>query len=140
MTHCIFCRILAGIAPGSLFYRDDRVAAFMDHRPVNAGHVLVVPIRHAIGLGDLDPHDGERMFAVAQRVAAALRRAPARCEGVTIYLDDGAAAGQEVFHAHLHVIPRFAGDGFRLRHGPSTVAEPPRDRLDMMAAALRASM
>lgn len=140
MTHCLFCRLLAGAVPGSIVYRDDRVAAFMDLMPVNVGHVLVVPLRHAIGLADLDPADGARMFAVAQRVAAAIRRSPARCDGINIFLADGAAAGQEVFHAHLHVIPRFDGDGFGLKHGPTNHVEQPRDRLDAMAAALRAMM
>ena len=139
MTHCTFCRIAAGTLPGSIVYRDDRVIAFMDLMPVNVGHALVVPLRHAIGLVDLDPADGQRMFAVAQQIAVALHRLPyGRCDGVNLHLADGAAAGQEVFHAHLHVIPRFAGDGFGLKHGPASHVEQPRERLDATAAALRA--
>ena len=140
MIHCIFCRIISGTAPASLVYRDDRVVAFMDLLPVNAGHVLVVPLRHAIGLADLDAADGERMFAVARCVALAVRHAPARCEAMNLFLADGVAAGQEVFHAHLHVIPRFAGDGFGLKHGPSNHVEAPRAQLDALAATIRAAM
>ena len=70
-TTCIFCEILAGRADVSRVWRGDGVAAFMDLHPINPGHVLVVPERHAVGLTDLDPADGRAMFAVAQRVASA---------------------------------------------------------------------
>jgi len=111
---CIFCRIGRGEAPASIVYRDADVIAFMDIRPVNPGHVLVVPIAHAGSLADLAEHDGQPMFSAAQRLAGAVRRSGARCDGVNLYLADGVAAGQEVFHVHLHVLPRFAGDGIRL--------------------------
>src|SRR4030065_2636005 len=74
-TGCIFCEILAGRAEASFVYRDEVVAAFMASRPVNAGHVLVVPVRHAGMLAELDEGDGREMFRVAQRVAGALRAA-----------------------------------------------------------------
>jgi histidine triad (HIT) family protein len=67
---CGFCRVLAGEAAGSFLYRDERVAALMDLVPVNPGHLLVVPVRHAIYLSNLDPEDGSRMFRVAQELAA----------------------------------------------------------------------
>lgn len=98
---CIFCRIIAGQAPASLVYRDDVVAAFMDIRPVNPGHLLVVPSAHATMLADLPKRDGQQMFAVAQQLAAAVRRSGVRCEGVNLFLADGEVAGQEVFHAHF---------------------------------------
>jgi len=84
----------------------------MDIRPVNPGHLLVVPTTHAVGLADLDPDTGAHLFRTAQRMAAALRASGIRCEGVNLFLADGKAANQEVFHAHLHVIPRFRRDGF----------------------------
>ena len=118
MSECIFCEILKGRAAASFVYRDERVSAFMDHHPVNLGHLLVVPNRHAGSLGELDPEDGARLFQVAQRLAAALRGSGLPCAGVNLHLSDGVAAGQEVPHVHLHVIPRVIGDGAGMRRGP----------------------
>ena len=81
MTECIFCDIVGGNAPASIIYRDDLCTAFMDIQPVNPGHVLVVPNRHATGLADLPPETGGQMFRVAQQIAAALRQSGVRCEG-----------------------------------------------------------
>jgi histidine triad (HIT) family protein len=77
MPDCIFCQILAGEAPASMVYRDQRVAAFMDIMPVNPGHLLVVPIRHATYLADLDPEDGAQLFRVGQQLTDALFVRPA---------------------------------------------------------------
>lgn len=136
----IFSKILAGEAPASFVYRDELVAAFMDIQPVNTGHVLVVPVRPATYLADLDDESAARMFVVAKRVAAAIRNSGLRCEGVNLFLADGEAAGQEVFHAHLHVIPRFAGDGFGLKLPPHYSQLPAREALDGWAEQLRKAM
>lgn len=131
---CTFCEIAAGRLPSSQLYADDDVLAFLDIRPVTTGHLLVIPRAHAANLAELDPRAGARMFVVAQGLAAALRRSGVRCEGVNMYLADGVAAGQEVFHAHLHVLPRFAGDGFRLT---VEFGHPDRSALDATAALIR---
>ncbi|HEY0639080.1 MAG TPA: HIT family protein [Pseudonocardiaceae bacterium] len=131
---CVFCAIVAGTSPSSVVYGDDRVLAFMDIRPVVAGHLLVIPRRHAVGLADLDPQDGERVFRVGQRLAAAIRASSLPSAGINLFLADGVAAGQEVFHAHLHVLPRNPGDGFGLR---LSWRHPPRAELDTNAAAIR---
>ncbi len=137
-TACVFCAISAGQAPASVVYQDDDIMAFMDIRPVNQGHLLVIPRRHATDLAELDEQIGARCFTVAQRLAAGLRRSGVRCEGINLFLADGVAAGQEVFHVHLHVIPRYAGDGFRL-----IITYPPfppdRPELDTLAARIRDS-
>ena len=134
---CVFCRIVAGTAPASVAYADDRVMAFLDIAPVTPGHLLVVPRAHAVGLADLDPDTGGHVFRVAQRMAAALRRSEVRCDGVNLFLADGAAAFQEVFHLHLHVLPRWRGDGFKLVHKAGT---PSRADLERQAADLRAGL
>lgn len=131
---CVFCAIAAGRETASMVYSDDTVIAFMDVRPVNAGHLLVVPRSHAERLADLPDAVGSRMFTVARRLAGALRRSSLRCEGVNLFLADGEAAGQEVWHVHLHVLPRFAGDGFRLSASWLT---PDRAELDETAATVR---
>jgi len=137
---CVFCGILAGRAPSSVVFRDDVCCAFLDIRPVNPGHVLVVPIVHAACLAELDPETGAHVFKMGQRVAAALRESGLRCEGVNLFLADGAVAGQEVFHIHLHVIPRYAGDGFGLRFGSSYGAMPGREELDRVAGRIRSAL
>jgi histidine triad (HIT) family protein len=133
---CVFCDIVAGHAPASILFQDERTITFLDHRPVTPGHMLVVPRRHAAFLADLDPEDGAQLFRVGQRGAAALRASSLRCEGVNFHLADGEVAGQEVFHVHLHVLPRFTGDGFGLRFPPDyRIRE--RTELDEAAAAVR---
>lgn len=134
---CIFCEILAGRAPASFVFRDESCSAFLDINPVNPGHCLVVPNRHATSLAELDAEDGAVMFRMAQRVAAALRGSGLRCEGVNLYLADGEAAGQDVFHVHLHVLPRFRGDSFGLTFGHDYPSSPARTELDDIARRLR---
>ena len=140
---CGFCHVLAGEAEGSFVFRDERVAAFMDITPVTPGHMLVIPIRHAVYLSDLDQKDGARMFVVAQSLAAALRSGETggpSCEGVNLYLADGEAGGQEVPHVHLHVFPRYTGDGFDPRLPDGYGHHPKRSELDRIAAAIRAGL
>ena len=134
---CIFCKILAGELEISLVYRDDLCAAFMDIQPVNPGHLLVVPNRHAACLADLKEEEGAQIFRVAQRLAAALRESGIRCEGVNFLLADGEVAMQEVFHVHLHVFPRYRGDGFGLKFAPTYFQKPERKELDEGAGKIK---
>ena len=80
------------------------------------------------------------MFQVGQRIAGALRDSGLRCEGVNLFLADGEAAGQDVFHVHLHVIPRYAGDGFGFRFGPRYGHRPPRTELDAIAGRIHGAL
>ena len=137
MAECIFCEIIAGRAPASVVYRDDACIAFMDITPVNVGHLLIVPIKHAPYLADLDPQTGGALFKVAQRLSAAMRRSGLRVEGVNLLLADGEVAGQEVVHVHLHVLPRFHGDGFGHRFPESYGQRPTREQLDSNANAIK---
>lgn len=128
---CVFCEIVAGRADSLVVWDDDRVIAFMDLNPVTDGHVLVVPKAHSMGLDDIDPPTASRMMWVAQRLSVALKESSLHCDGVNLFLADGEAAFQEVFHSHLHVFPRFEGDGFtigaqwkgRTRHELARAAE-----------------
>ena len=131
---CVFCEIVAGDAPASVVHEDERTMTFLDHRPITPGHLLVVPREHAGYLAELEPEDGAQLFRVGMRAAAALRASSLRCEGVNFHLADGVVAGQEIFHVHLHVIPRFAGDGFGLRF-PADYRV--RDRVELDEAADR---
>ena len=110
----------------------------MDIQPVNPGHLLVIPLRHAAYLADLDADTAAHLMRTAHRLTAALRASELRCEGVNIFLADGEAAMQEVFHVHLHIFPRYKGDGFGLRFGPDYRNRPPRAELDRIAGHLKA--
>lgn len=132
-TDCVFCEIVAGRAEASLVYADDLVIAFMDIAPVNPGHVLVIPRHHSVGLADLDEERGAQMWRIGQRVANAVRHSGLRAEGVNFFLADGKVAFQEVFHVHLHVLPRYADDEFRVE-APTVRSE--RAELDDNAAKI----
>jgi histidine triad (HIT) family protein len=134
---CVFCDIVAGRGPASVVDSDETVLAFLDTRPLTTGHLLVIPRSHAAYLADLDPAVGGHMFGVAQRMAAALRGSGLPCAGVNLFLADGEAAFQEVFHVHLHVIPRNPGDGFRIR---AKWRRPARTELDSVAGRVRDSL
>ncbi len=137
MTTCIFCDILAGAAPAEFVYRDELCAAFMDIRPINPGHVLVVPTAHCVLLTELEETTVRHMLWVAQKVDDALRKSGLKCEAVNLFLADGRAAGQEVMHVHLHVIPRFRGDGHHLRFSPAYFSPTPGDQLTRHATQIR---
>ena len=109
----------------------------MDIAPVNPGHLMVVPRGHAAALADLDEETGAHLFVVAMRMAAAVRESGARSEGINLFLADGEAAFQEVFHVHLHVLPRWRGDSFRI--DADWTARPDRAELDAVAASIRAA-
>ena len=111
---CVFCQIVTGDAEATFVYEDEIVVAFLDIGPVTPGHLIVVPRAHLPALADLDEPTGARMFNVAQRMAKALRASGLRCEGINLFYADGEVAFQEVFHAHLHVFPRYAGDGYSI--------------------------
>ena len=118
--NCVFCQIVAGEANASIVYQDELVTAFMDLYPVTPGHVLVIPNQHSALIKDVELVTIGRMFEVGADIDQAVRKAGFRCEAVSLYLADGAAAGQVILHTHLHVVPRFIGDkcGLRVHTGP----------------------
>jgi histidine triad (HIT) family protein len=139
VSECLFCSILAGESPASFVYCDEVCSAFMDIQPVNLGHLLVVPNAHATYLADLESDTAAHLMRVGHRLAAAVRASGLRCEGVNLLLADGRAANQSVFHVHLHVIPRFRGDGFGFKFGPHYFERPERPELDASAERVRAA-
>ncbi len=137
MENCVFCRIVKGVAPASIVYSNEKVMALMDIQPVNQGHVLIIPKTHATYLSDLDEETGSHMFKIAMRVSQALRESGVKCEGIDLFLADGKVAGQEIFHVHMHVIPRFKGDGFGIKFGSNYGARPERRELDSVAKKIK---
>jgi histidine triad (HIT) family protein len=124
----VFCQIVAGESPASIFYEDDVALAFMTIGPVTVGHALIIPKRHAAYLADLDEDTGCHLWTIAQRTAAAIRRSGLKCEGINLFLADGEAAGQEISHVHVHVFPRYRGDPFRAVRGQERAAIEGRTR------------
>ncbi len=102
--NCIFCKIIRGEVPASIVYEDEQVAAFLSHRPINEGHTLVVPKKHYENIYDIPEEEAGYLFRVTKRVAGAVRDAVA-AEGIRLVQNNGEAAGQVVFHLHVHVIP-----------------------------------
>ena len=127
---CVFCRIMRGDEPASVFYEDAVVMGLMTIAPAAPGHALVMPKAHAAFLADMDEETGRRLWTITQRTAHAIRRCGVRCEGVDLFLADGQVAGQTVLHVHMHLFPRFAGDGFQLE---GHRVRPPREHLDRVA-------
>ena len=134
---CTFCRIVEGLQPASIVYQDERVVAFLDVMPINRGHTLIVPRAHVPFLSEVEPEDGACIFIVAQKIGRALRASKLRCDGVNLILNDGAEAGQRVFHTHLHVIPRVLGDSL---HRDLNAEMPTREDLEATAEELRAHL
>ncbi|MCZ6449554.1 MAG: HIT family protein [Deltaproteobacteria bacterium] len=130
MSDCVFCDIVEGSSSASIVFQDEICIVLMDTEARNPGHMLVVPKEHSASLSELEPDIGAHLFKVAQHMARAVRLSNVRCEGVNLFLADGRVAGQEVFHVHLHVLPRFDGDGFGFKGGKS---EPRREELDAIA-------
>ena len=140
MTGCVFCEILAGRLPSSIVSQDDSCSAFLDIQPINPGHILVIPNSHAASLAELEGAAGAALFLVARRIAEALRISGLKCEGVNLFLADGEAAGQEVFHVHLHVVPRYKGDGFGFRFPPGYTTRPERSKLDDLSLKIKQAL
>jgi histidine triad (HIT) family protein len=130
---CIFCKIIAGEIPGQIVQEDERTVAFMDINPATRGHALVVPRKHARDLLEIDAEDLEASIIAAQRLAAGVHERLG-ADGVNLLNSCGRAAWQTVFHFHIHVIPRYAGDPLRLPWIPSA-GDP--DEIASAAQALR---
>ena len=115
MSECIFCQIIRKQAPANIVYEDDQVVAFLSNRPVNEGHTLVVPKKHYENIYEILEEEAAYLFKIAKRVAHAVKDATG-AEGIRIVQNNGEAAGQVVFHLHVHVIPlkprnQFSHDG-----------------------------
>jgi diadenosine tetraphosphate (Ap4A) HIT family hydrolase len=136
----VFSKILTGELPAEFLYKDNLVTAFMDIQPITRGHALVIPNIPAIGLSDLPPDTGAQMFKIGQKIADAIKASDIPSEGINLFLADGVAAGQTVFHVHLHVFPRFEKDGFRWKLPDRYFTPPPREELRATKDTIVAAM
>jgi histidine triad (HIT) family protein len=115
MNDCIFCKIIRGEIPSYKIYEDDETLAFLSTGPNNPGHTLVIPKDHVENVYEMDEnHYGPVMRAV-KKVAVAVKKG-VNADGINVHMNNDGPAGQVIFHAHIHIIPRFKGDG--LTHWP----------------------
>lgn len=135
---CSFCDLIQGAGEVSMCYEDTEVVAFMDVQPVNAGHVLVVPREHFESLEDIPHALAMHLFEVAMELAPVVKQV-AGADGLNLVVNSGAAAGQDVFHYHVHVIPRRQGDGFDIPLPFPGSEMPDRTVLDVHAARIIAA-
>jgi histidine triad (HIT) family protein len=134
---CVFCAIIRGDAPATFVHQDALVVAFMDIRPVQPGHVLLMPRTHAKLIPELDAATLTTLWSVATDLNRSLRDSTLPVEAVSVYVADGEAAGQEVAHVHIHLIPRRAHDGFGFRFPVGYGFNPPRIELEAIASQIR---
>ncbi|SDN90598.1 histidine triad (HIT) family protein [Desulfonauticus submarinus] len=113
MSECIFCDIIHGKIPCAKVYETKNTLAFLDIAPVNKGHTLVIPKKHYPTLFDLPSELGKELLEVMQKVGEALRKT-VQAEGINLGMNNFKPAGQLVFHAHFHIIPRYENDGLSL--------------------------
>jgi histidine triad (HIT) family protein len=132
---CTFCDIIHGAGEVSLCYEDADAIAFMDIQPVNDGHVLVVPREHYERMEDVPSDVGRHLYDVALQLIPVIQDATGTHD-MNIVVNSGTAAGQDVLHYHVHLIPRRAGDGFDVPLPFAGSEMPDRTRLDAMAARI----
>jgi histidine triad (HIT) family protein len=135
-ANCVFCEIVAERLPARFLYADDAVVSFLDIAPATPGHALVVPRAHRRDLWEIDDHELTAVALVARNVACALRDILA-APGMWLHHVSGAAAGQDVFHYHLHVIPRFEGDSVQPGWGSAPWHPPGMSENDLEGLAAR---
>lgn len=107
--NCVFCKIIAGEIPSTPVYEDDDFKAILDLNPAARGHVIIIPKKHAANIFELEEEEAAKIFPVAKKIATALKKTY-NCDGINVLQNNGEAAGQTVFHLHVHVIPRYYDD------------------------------
>jgi histidine triad (HIT) family protein len=107
---CLFCKIIAKQIPAAVIYEDDRAMAFLDIKPRSPGHTMVIPKHHAPNFLELPEAEVGPLFVAVKRVADILSL-KLKCDGITVGINQGRASGQEVDHLHVHLMPRWQGDG-----------------------------
>lgn len=106
---CLFCKIANGEIPSATIYENSEFRVVLDISPASKGHALIIPKEHFTDIFDIDAVTAGKLFSLATEVARAMKRV-LKCDGMNIVQNNGAIAGQTVFHFHLHLIPRYNGD------------------------------
>jgi histidine triad (HIT) family protein len=133
LESCVFCKIVAKQAPASIIYEDKTVLAFLDIRPLCEGHTLVIPKKHYTDIFDISDDELVHVHKIAKKIAPAIKRAT-KADGMSIIQQNGSVAGQDIFHLHVHVVPRFNGQKLP---SFSELKEIERTKLEEMAEKIR---
>ncbi len=128
MDNCIFCKIANGEIPSATLYEDDDFRVILDLGPATKGHALLLPKTHAANLYELPDDLAEKAILVAKKAAAGLRDGLGS-DGLNLVQNNGEAAGQTVFHFHMHLIPRWKGDHAGVGWKPGTLTDETRDEI-----------
>ena len=129
--HCAFCQIARKEKTASHVYEDDKAIAFLDIRPVNEGHTLVVPKSHYEKIYEIPDEEVAYLFTIVKKVAGAVQKAT-NADGISIFQNNGRAAGQVIFHVHVHIIPRYEG-----QTSHRATFDESREKLDEVAEKIR---
>lgn len=127
-VNCIFCRIASGEIPSATLYEDDLFRVILDLSPATKGHALIISKEHFANIHELPAELEMEAFALAKRMAAEMVNA-LECDGINIVQNNGTAAGQTVFHFHIHLIPRYESDGALLAWTPGTLSEDEKNQI-----------
>ena len=132
MSNCIFCAIVEGRLPSYVIYQDEYLKAVMDRYPGTKGHVIIMPKRHVADIYGLNAEEAAALIPLAQKIAEKMRDTLGM-KGLNLLQNNGKAAGQEIDHFHLHLIPRYENDGIRMGAKPT---DPPLEELERIAGLL----
>ncbi|MFH1442619.1 MAG: HIT family protein [Candidatus Micrarchaeota archaeon] len=122
MDECLFCKIVSGEIPSSKVYEDKNHIAFLDIYPAKKGHTLVIPKKHHAHFSQINAQEIGEFIGAVQKVAAGVKKA-LKADGMNVFLNEGKAAGQIIFHAHFHIIPRYENDGLMFKFGRDSYDE-----------------
>ena len=122
MIDCIFCKIAAGEIPSKTLYEDEKFRVILDLGPATKGHALILPKAHAANLFELPEETAAEVLVLAKKIANTMRERLV-CDGLNLVQNNGEAAGQTVNHFHLHMIPRYEGDGQKIGWRPGEVTQ-----------------
>lgn len=134
-TNCIFCKIANGDIPSSTIYEDDFFRVILDLSPATKGHALILPKQHMADIFEMSEDCASKIFVLASRIAKAMK-STLGCDGLNIVQNNGSVAGQTVFHFHMHLIPRYNGDGQTIGWVPGTSEADERDAIANQIRAL----
>ena len=126
--NCIFCKIANGEIPSATLYEDEEFRVILDLGPASKGHALILPKPHTDNFSDLSPEMAAKAMILAKKMATAMTAA-LKCDGFNIVQNNGECAGQTVFHFHMHLIPRYEGDGVGLTWKPGELSDEVRDEI-----------
>jgi len=122
MDSCIFCKIIKGDIPSSTIYEDDNVKVIMDIAPSAKGHAILLVKQHVANVFELEAELAGKVFSVVPEIATAIKE-ELGCDGMNILQNNGVAAGQTVFHLHIHFIPRWEDDSVNIKWTPLSYAD-----------------